>query len=160
MMPCFFWYCVLHFTRSVAMRQRFSGICANDISHTGSTSSRSLPMHADVQLAAVDELLDDRRGAEALVDELHALRELVLVLDDRGLRDAGRRLEEQRLDDQREPHRLRQRRLCVRSATTVKSGTRNAVVGEQLLRQRLVAREDQPARVAAGVAAGAAARDS
>ena len=44
MMPCFFWYCVLHFTRSVAMRQLLSGICANDISHTGKTSSRSLPM--------------------------------------------------------------------------------------------------------------------
>ena len=43
MMPCFFWYCVLHFTRSVAIFQRFSGILSNDISQGGNTSSRSLP---------------------------------------------------------------------------------------------------------------------
>ncbi len=43
MMPWRFWYRVLHFTRSVAMRQRLSAMPANDISHTGNTSSRSLP---------------------------------------------------------------------------------------------------------------------
>ena len=43
-MPCFFWYLTLHFTRSVAMRQLLSGNLANDISHTGNTCSRSLPI--------------------------------------------------------------------------------------------------------------------
>ena len=43
-MPCFFWYLTLHFTRSVAMCQLYSDIFANDISHTGNTCSRSLPI--------------------------------------------------------------------------------------------------------------------
>ena len=99
-------------------------------------------------------------GAELSWMNCTRLRELLVVLDDRRLRDAGRRLEEQRLHDQRE------RAACFGSAglrpqpDDGEVGHRNAVVGEQLLRQRLVAREDQAARIAAGIGEAAAARDS
>jgi len=42
--PCFFWYFVLHLTRSVARCHVRSGIWANDISQTGKARRRSLPM--------------------------------------------------------------------------------------------------------------------
>ena len=61
-----------------------------------------VPHHADVELAAGDELLDDRVGLDAIVDEGHALLERVVVAHDRRLRDADRRVLVQRLDDQRE----------------------------------------------------------
>ena len=70
--------------------------------------------HADIEFAAFDELLDDGGGAEAVVDELDAPGELLGVLHDRGLRDAGRRFEEQRLHDQRKVHVLRRARACGR----------------------------------------------
>ena len=84
------------------------------------------------------------------MNELGATRELLLVLDDRRLRDAGRCLEEQRLDDQREAETLRQRQT-VTWTDHHELGNRDAMVGEQLLRQRLVAREDQAARIASRV---------
>ena len=43
------------------------------------------------------------------------------------------------------------RRIGPADPEDVEFGDRNAVVGEQLLRQRLVAREQQAARIAAGV---------
>jgi hypothetical protein len=109
-----------------------------------------VPQHADVHLAAVDVLLDDRRGAQLLVNELCPAGELLLVLDDRRLRDAGRRFEEQRFDDQREAETLRQRKPMTRTDHH-ELGNRDAMVGEQLLRQRLVARENQAARIASRV---------
>ena len=42
-----------------------------------------------IELPAVDELLDDRGGAEAFVDELHTSTKLFGVLHDRRLRNAG-----------------------------------------------------------------------
>jgi hypothetical protein len=62
---------------------------------------------ADVELAAVDVALDDRVGVLALVDERDALLELLVRIDDRQLRDAGRALLRERLHDQRERELLR-----------------------------------------------------
>ena len=47
--------------------------------------------HADVEFAALDVLLGDRGGADPLVDEGDAFRQLLVGVDDRGLRDAERR---------------------------------------------------------------------
>ena len=58
--------------------------------------------HADVDLAALDILLGDRRGADPLVDEGDALGELLVAVDDRCLRDAPGRVLADALDDQRE----------------------------------------------------------
>ncbi len=87
---------------------------------------------------------------QAFVDEGDALGQLLVVLDHRRLRDAGGRLEEQRLHDQRKPELARQHGLAA-GPHDREVRHRHAVVGEQLLRQRLVARQDQAARVAAGV---------
>ena len=57
---------------------------------------------ADVELAALDVLLDDRGRADAVVDERDALVQLLVAVDDRRLRDADRRLLRERLHDQRE----------------------------------------------------------
>src|SRR2546422_5762108 len=51
-----------------------------------------VPQQARVQLAPLDQLLDDRSLLELLVDELHPLREIVVVLHHRGLGDADRRV--------------------------------------------------------------------
>ena len=105
---------------------------------------------ADVELAAVDVLLDDRRRADAFVDERDALLQLLVAVDDRRLRDADRGFLRQRLHDQRERQPLGPADRPA-DAEHLELGHRDAVIGEQLLRQRLVAREQQAARVAAGV---------
>ena len=58
--------------------------------------------HADVDLAALDVLLGDRRGADPLVDEGDALGQRLVALHHRGLRDAHRGILDQALDDQRQ----------------------------------------------------------
>src|SRR5262245_60020207 len=105
---------------------------------------------ADVELAAVDVALDDRVGAQALVDEGDALGHLVVVVDERFLRDArgaflGERLHDEReLEPSRPPH-------SAAHAEDGELGHRDAMVGQQLLRDALVARQHEAARVAAGV---------
>ncbi len=84
------------------------------------------------------------------MDELHAPRELLFVLDDGGLRDAGGRLEEERLDDEREAQPAAEPRAGA-AADDQEVGHGDPVVREELLGERLVAREDEAARVAAGV---------
>jgi hypothetical protein len=44
--------------------------------------------HTDVELAAVDELFDDGRREDGVVDVLDSLVQLLFVGDDRRLRDA------------------------------------------------------------------------
>jgi hypothetical protein len=111
----------------------------NTISIGGSGCGLSFPHHADVKLAAGDELLDDRVGLDAIVDERHPLLQRVVVAHDRRLRDADRRVFVQRLDDQREAE----------VAGTLRGGAARAdhevrdadsLVREHLLGQRLVAR--------------------
>src|SRR4029453_6484037 len=63
---------------------------------------RLIADQADVQLAPFDVLLDDGGCADALMDERDPLLQLVVALDDRGLRDADGGFLGQRLDDQRE----------------------------------------------------------
>src|SRR5262249_59591609 len=58
--------------------------------------------HADVELAALDILLGDGGGADAFVDEAHALGQLFIAVDHRRLRDAPRGVLVQALDDERE----------------------------------------------------------
>ncbi len=84
------------------MRRPSSGSVSQRSSHTGNTSRRWLPTIADVHLAAVDEALDEGVGPDALVDEPHPLDQPLVIVDDRGARDADRGLLRQRLDDERE----------------------------------------------------------
>ena len=58
--------------------------------------------HADIDLATVDILLDDRIGADLLVDEGDALRQLLVVVHQRGLGDTERGVLAETLHDQRE----------------------------------------------------------
>ena len=72
------------------------------------------------------------------------------VLDHRGLRDAERGILDGRLHEQREAQLARH----VEARAAAEHGElrrRDAVEGQQLLAQRLVARQQQAARVAAGV---------
>ncbi len=105
---------------------------------------------ADIDLAAFDVLLDDRRGADAFVDERHALFQLLVGVDHRGLRDADGRLLRERFHDERERQALV---AADRPARTkhVELGHMDAVIRQELFRQRLVAREQQAARIASGV---------
>src|SRR5262249_36640645 len=58
--------------------------------------------HADIELAALDILLGNGRGADAVVDEAHALGELFIAVHYRRLRNAPRGILVQALDDERE----------------------------------------------------------
>ena len=111
---------------------------------------RLIAQNADVDLAAFDVLLDDRRGVDALVDEGDALLELLVAVDDGRLGDADRRFLRQRFHDQRKRQPLRPPDRAP-DAEDLELRHRDAVVGEQLLGQRLVARHQQAARIAAGV---------
>ena len=114
--------------------------------------SRWLPIDADVELAPFDVALDDRVGADALVDEARRARSASsssstteaceMPIDASWVSDFT-------ISGKLQP--LRPPRPRGRRGTTAKSGHRDAVVGEHLLRQRLVARQHQAARVAAGV---------
>src|SRR5262249_23210531 len=84
------------------------------------------------------------------VDELHALLELLVVADDRSLGYADRAFVAHRLDNQRvyqPPGRLH---FSVRGEDG-EARRAYAVVRQNLIAQSLVARQRQPARVAAGV---------
>ena len=149
-MPCRFWYLTLHFTRSVAMRQLLSDILANDISHTGNTRRRWLPMTPTY--SSRPSMNCSTIAGVRMVSWMYLTRlmQLLFVGDHRRLRDADRRLVGQRLHDHRVAQPLRQHRLAVeRHDREVRR--RNAVIREELPRQRLVARQRQAARIAAGV---------
>ena len=60
------------------------------ISHAGNVVSCALPDHADIELAAVDVLLDDCIALHLFVNELDAFAQALHVVDDRRLRDAER----------------------------------------------------------------------
>jgi hypothetical protein len=109
-----------------------------------------VPEDADVELAALDVLLDDGVGVVALMDECHPLPELVVVFDDRGLRNAQRSFVHEALHDQRKVEPLR----ALYSFSPRKDGEpRNGemVVGNQLLGKSLVPGEHHSARPASGV---------
>ena len=57
---------------------------------------------ADIDFAALDVLLGDGGGADPFMDEADALGELVVGIDDGGLRDAVGAVLDQTLDDQRQ----------------------------------------------------------
>ena len=63
-----------------------------------------VPHHAHIELPPVDELLHQGVGLGALVDELHALLQLLVALHDRGLGDADGGVEGQRLHEEGEAH--------------------------------------------------------
>src|SRR5262245_28638734 len=88
--------------------------------------------HAHVELPSVDELLDDRGRGEALVNELHAPRELFFVFDDRRLRNARRGLEKEGFHDDREVYPLFELRGTA-AANDDEIGSPDAMVREQLL---------------------------
>src|SRR5450432_2795854 len=102
-----------------------------------------VPHDADVELAPRDELLDDRVGLDALMNESDAFLERVVARDHRGLRDANRRVLVQRLDDQREPEIAGSlNRIAAVADHEVRDP--DALVGEHLLGERLVPRQHEP----------------
>ncbi len=106
--------------------------------------------HADVDLAALDVLLGDRRRADPLVNERHALGQRLVGLDHRGLGNAHRRVLVQALDDQRQAEPRRPLDLAP-DREHGEGRRRHAVIVHELFRQILAARQHQAARVAAGV---------
>src|SRR5262245_15519558 len=109
-----------------------------------------VPDDADVNFAPLDVLLDYRRRHVLPVDELHALLEFLVVADNRSLGYADRAFVAHRLNNQRvyqPPGRLD---FSVRREDG-EAGHAYAVVRQNLIGQSLVARQRQPARVAARV---------
>ena len=106
--------------------------------------------HADVDLAALDILLGDRRGADPLVDEGDALGQRLVALHHRGLGDAHRGVLDQALDDQRQCQPRRPLDLAAHRKHR-EGRRRHAVVMHELLGRVLAARQHQAARIAAGV---------
>ena len=144
------WYSMSCLTFSVAIGRLPSASVAElqlpDRQHAAAVVAE----HADIDFAALDVLLGDRRGADPLVDERHALGQRLVGLDDRGLGNAHRRVFVQALDDQRK----REPRRPLDLAADRKDGEgrrRHAVIVHELLRQILAVRQHQAARVAAGV---------
>ena len=84
------------------------------------------------------------------MDEGHALCQLFVAVDHRGLGDAVGGILAQALDDQREAEPRRAPDLAAHRIDR-KSRQRDAVVGQQLLGQVLAARQYQPARIAPGI---------
>ena len=94
-----------------------------------------------VQFATLDQLLHDRGLMELVVNELDALREALIVFDHGRLRDTDRGILEQRFDDQRKAQ-FRRAHERVTLVELGEGGHTNAVVGEDLLGERLVARDE------------------
>src|ERR1035437_5897314 len=106
--------------------------------------------HAHVQLAPLDELLRDGVGADPLVDEAYAFGELFVRIDDRRLCDAHRRVLDERLHDERKGQARRTLYLPPHREHR-ELGNANAVIEQELLRERLAARDDHAARIASRV---------
>ena len=106
--------------------------------------------HAHVELAALDVLLDQGVGMGLLVNELDSLLELPLVGDDRGMRDSERGVLGGGLHEHGKAQALRRARLLA-AREHHELRRRHAMIGQQLLRQHLVARQQHAARIAAGV---------
>src|SRR5262249_25627320 len=114
------------------------------------TAQALVAEHADIKLAALDILLGDGVGADLLVDEGHALGQLLLAIHQGGLGDPARRVFADALDDEREAKARRAADLAAdREDGEGRDG--DAVVVHELLRQRLAAGQHEAARVAAGV---------
>ena len=106
--------------------------------------------NADIDFAALDILLGNGRGADALVDKADALDEFLVGVDDGSLRNAVGRILIDAFDDQRQ----REPRRALDLAAHREHGEirhRNAMVMNQRLRQILAARQHQAARIAAGI---------
>src|SRR5713226_580214 len=102
----------------------------------------SVADQTDVHLASLNQLLDDRRLVELRVNELDSLLQARVILYDRGLGDADQRVLEQWLDDEWKAQLGRAHQLVA----IVKLGERrhaDAVIGVNLLGQRLVVRDEQ-----------------
>ena len=88
---------------------------------------------ADIELAAFDILLGDRRRADAFVDEGDALGKFLIAVDYRGLRDAPGGIFIQAFDDERESEARRTANLAPEREYG-KGRQRDAVVDKKLLR--------------------------
>ena len=106
--------------------------------------------HSDIELAPFDVLLDEGASPYARVDEVDALLEFVVILDNGRLRDPERRLFGHRFDNEGKGQPLGPFDLPpLRHHHEIRE--RDAMEREQLLRQDFVARQHQPPRVTAGV---------
>src|SRR5262249_25563441 len=102
-----------------------------------------------VELAAVEVLLRDRVGRGPLVHEGDAGADRALARHERGAREAERGSLRARLHDQREGEVAFAARARA-ALEHLEARHVDAAGGEHLLRERLVARERQAARVATG----------
>ena len=106
--------------------------------------------HPDIELASFDVPLDEGSSADIVVDKCHPFPQLLIVVDNRGLRNPQRCLFADRLHDQWEgqvfgsPHHAMQ-------GHDHEFRVWNTMVRHHLLRQRLVARKHEAAWIAAGV---------
>jgi len=106
--------------------------------------------HSDVQLAPLDIFLDQRIRVSLAVDEGDPLLELPLIGDHRSMRDPERSVLGRRLHEHGIPQPARYARpLAAGKHHELRRG--NAVIGEKLLRQHLVAGQQHAAWIAAGV---------
>ena len=106
-----------------------------------------VPKNRDVELPPRNELLDDGVGEDLFVDERHPLSKCLVAVHHRCLGDSVTSLFDQRLHDERELELLGSDDFAV-ARKDPKSWHLNAVVGQHLLRKRLVAREQKPPGVA------------
>ena len=106
---------------------------------------------AHIDLPALDILLGDRIGVDALVDKGYTFLQFFRGVHNGCLRDAEGRLLGKALDDQRETQSPG-RAGPVATRKNRKGRHADPMVGHKLLRQRLSPGKDQSPRVAAGVA--------
>src|ERR1700737_3044792 len=105
---------------------------------------------ADVELAALDVLLDEGGTAELVLDQPRPLQQLLPAVDDGAHVDAHRSAARARLDDHRERKLLTQ--LEIAALRHHERGSPDAVVADDLLGQRLVLPQMQSVRTRSGVA--------
>src|SRR5262249_56698810 len=106
--------------------------------------------HAYVELAALDILLGDGRGADAVVNEAHALDKLVVAVDDGRLRDAPGGVLVEAFDDEREGEARRATKLAPQRGHG-EGRRREAVIDQKLLRQGLGPGEHEAPGIGAGI---------
>ena len=120
------------------------------ISETGSTCGLQRAEDRDIQLAAVDILLDESRLLEFRMDRAHAFAEFRGIVDDRAVGDPDAAVLMRGLHDQREGHPLFQHD-AVLGAEDLIVGRADAVIRQNLFHAGLVQCRAECKRTGAGV---------
>src|SRR5437660_1593129 len=118
--------------------------------HQRQRDGRFVAEDADVELAALDVLLDEGGTVELVLDQPGPFQHLLLAMDDGARGDTYRSAARAGLDDHRERKLLTQ--LEFATLRHHERGRADAVVADDLLGQRLVLPQVQSVRTGAGVA--------